>query len=568
MSKIRIARNLSLPLETVTQTIAILARKRSGKSYTARRITEQMFHAELQVVCLDPKGDWWGMRSSADGKRPGLAIVILGGEHGDVPLEVGGGELVAKLVAEERVSALIDLSLFRKHEVSTFVTAFAENLYRLKAREIYRTPVMLMIDEADAVAPQKPQGGEERMLGAIEDIVRRGGQRGIGCTLVTQRSAVLNKNVLTQAQVLVAMRTIAPQDLAAMDAWIDVHGTAEQRATLMESLPSLPQGDAWIWSPGWPTDEGIFQRVHVDRIETFDSGATPKPGERRIEPKKRADVDLEALRRQMSETVERARASDPKLLRQRISELERELAKKPAPVSMPKERTKRVEIPILKDSQVKRLEGLADRVFTAGQLFAKCSTDLSEALRRRSQLPAPVEVLAPPPRQPASPPAAEDDGKLPPAALRVLEAAASLPQPVSRKRIATVAGYRPKGGGFNNIICMLRAKGLLSGRGASLAVTDQGRGLVNPEVLRQKSGAELQAIWQSKLPPSHWRVLEVFLQVYPNPLSKSEAAARVQPHPYDPAGGGFNNILCSLRAAALIEGSGGAMRASHSFFSE
>ena len=48
-----------------------------------------------------------------------------------------------------------------------------------------------------------------------EDIVRRGGQRGIGCTLVTQRSAVLNKNVLTQAQMLVVLRTIAPQDLAA-----------------------------------------------------------------------------------------------------------------------------------------------------------------------------------------------------------------------------------------------------------------------------------------------------------------------------------------------------------------
>jgi DNA helicase HerA-like ATPase len=62
--------------------------------------------------------------------------------------------------------------------------------------------MMLVIDEADAIAPQKPQKGEERMLGAAEDIVRRGGQRGIGCVLVTQRSAVLNKNVLTQAQIL------------------------------------------------------------------------------------------------------------------------------------------------------------------------------------------------------------------------------------------------------------------------------------------------------------------------------------------------------------------------------
>jgi len=63
-----------------------------------------------------------------------------------------------------------------------------------------------------------------------------------------------------------------------MNAWIDVHGTPGQRKTLMDSLPSLPTGDAWVWSPGWPTGDGIFSRSHVLPIETFDSGATPKPG--------------------------------------------------------------------------------------------------------------------------------------------------------------------------------------------------------------------------------------------------------------------------------------------------
>src|ERR1043166_823800 len=111
----------------------------------------------------------------------------------------------------------------------------------------------LVIDEADAIAPQKPYKGEERMLGAAEDIVRRGGQRGIGSTLITQRSAVLNKNVLTQIQLLIVLRTISPQDLAAIDAWIDVHGTEDERKILKGSLPSLPTGDAWFWSPGWPT---------------------------------------------------------------------------------------------------------------------------------------------------------------------------------------------------------------------------------------------------------------------------------------------------------------------------
>src|SRR5690242_16644424 len=138
--RLKIADDLSLPVDVVTQTIAVLAKRRAGKSYTMRRLVEQLARAGQQVVLVDPKGDQWGIRSAADGKGPGLPLVILGGERGDVPLEVGAGEVVAKLVVEERVSAVLDLSLLRKKEVATFMTDFLENLYRLKAREIFRTP--------------------------------------------------------------------------------------------------------------------------------------------------------------------------------------------------------------------------------------------------------------------------------------------------------------------------------------------------------------------------------------------------------------------------------------------
>lgn len=72
MKTIKISGNLSLPLDLVTQTIAILAKRRAGKSYTMRRLVEQLFNAGQQVVLVDPKGDQWGIRSSADGKKPGL----------------------------------------------------------------------------------------------------------------------------------------------------------------------------------------------------------------------------------------------------------------------------------------------------------------------------------------------------------------------------------------------------------------------------------------------------------------------------------------------------------------
>ena len=326
MTKLILADDLVLPLDTVTQAVAILAKRRAGKSYLARRFAEQLHAARQQIVIIDPKGDWWGARSAADGKSPGMPIVILGGDHGDLPLEADSGTIVARLVVEERVSVLLDLSLLRKHEVATFMAVFLEDLYRLKARAEYRTPLMLFVDEADAVAPQKPQPNEMRMLGAINDVVRRGGQRGLGCCVITQRSAVLSKDVLTQVQVLITLRTMSPQDLAAIKAWVDVHGTVEQQKVLMASLPSLPIGDAWFWSPGWPTDEGIFQRSHVLPITTFDSGATPKAGETVATPKRLADVDLESVRKQMAESLERAKENDPKALKEEVKRLRAQLA--------------------------------------------------------------------------------------------------------------------------------------------------------------------------------------------------------------------------------------------------
>ncbi len=585
---LRIAKELALPLDVVTQTLAILARKGSGKTFTLRLLLERLFKAGMQVVDVDPKGDHWGVRSSADGKGPGIGCLILGGEHGDLPLEPGSGELVAKLVVEERVSVVLDLSLFRKHEVATFMTAFLENFYRLKAREQYRTPVMLFVDEADAVAPQKPQRGEERMLGAIEDIVRRGRQRGIGCTLVTQRSAVLNKNVLTQAQVMIAMRTIAPQDLAAMDAWIEVHGTPEQRATLMESLPSLPRGDAWVWSPGWPTDEGIFQRVHVDPIETFDSGATPEPGQKRVEPKERADVDLEALRRQMAATVERVKAADPTLLRRRIAELERSLsgAQKQAaeyqrlaqdveqrPSKPAKE--KRVEVPVLKDAQVKRLEALFERVSaTAEKLGAAHGALVTEmgalagrvlsfqSAARATPSPAVPRPAAPilPARRPIAPPATaraaagEPGGEVSvgnSGLRRMLIALAQRPQGLTNQQLGVRAGVSSRSGTFSTYLGRARSQGWIDGRG-HLKITDAGIVALGAYDLLPE-GRALADYWIREIGGGAARMLQALVDVYPAGLTNEQLGERAR---ISHASGTFSTYLGRLRALELVEGRG------------
>lgn len=579
MKIINIAKGLSLPVDVVTQVTAILAKRRAGKSYTMRRITEQLLGAGQQIVLVDPKGDQWGIRSSADGKRPGYSVLILGGEHGDLPLEVGGGEVVARLVVEERVSVLLDLSQFRKHEVATFMTAFLENLYRLKAKEQYRTPVCLVVDEADAIAPQKPQKGEERMLGAIEDIVRRGGQRGIGCMLVTQRSAVLNKNVLTQAQVLVVLRTIAPQDIAAMKAWIDVHGTEQEGKTLISSLPSLPIGDAWFWSPGWPTDEGIFKRVHVAPITTFDSGATPKAGEKLIVPKNLADVDLDALKTQMAATIEKAKQEDPKLLRKRIAELEAEAKKqKPAPVA--KVDTGAIERAVAaaiakRDKEWERYAGTITGIMrNAANLLAKevampagfvLGALVSKVPDRNLTKPKPIPMPNAhplPERIGQYHPETETAtifGAMGPGEKKILTAIAQHEGGITREHLSVLTGYKTTS--RNEYTRKLKAAGRIEIVGDMLIATPEGISDLGTDFEPLPTGRELQDHVMRTLPIGEQKILGVLLERYPDTVSREEISEATN---YKTTS--RNEYLRKLNARKLVEFVGNEVRATEKLF--
>lgn len=594
MKALKISKDISLPLDVVTNTIAILAKRRAGKSYTMRRIVEELLEMEQQVVMVDPKGDQWGIRSSADGKKAGYPIVILGGEHGDVPLEVNAGEVVAKLVVEDRVSVLLDLSTFRKHEISTFMAIFLENLYRLKAQERYRTPVMLVVDEADAIAPQKPQKGEERMLGAIEDIVRRGGQRGIGCILVTQRSAVLNKNVLTQAQMLVVLRTIAPQDISAMKAWIDVHGTVEQGRELIESLPSLPIGDAWFWSPGWPDPEkGIFKRSHVLPIRTFDSGATPKPGERKVIPKNLADVNLDVLKKQMAATIEKAKNDDPKELKKRIASLERALStKQPAIVnqSTTKQDIEKALEPhliaiasernawkLLLDQWMEYARMLKTTAVNAGLALTNDLKKLPEPSTKpggtySGKMPLP-KIKAPEEgsvrqTQPLadrgskgesgylSPATGVFDGDFRPSRSQqaILNALAFLEgigiSEADKTQVALFADQSPTSGGYFKNMGELKANGFVDyPRPALVSLTPAGRSLAKSDDI-PSSNEELHEQLFKKLSSSQVALLKVLIRIYPETISKNDLAAEAEQRA---TSGGYFKNLGVLRALKLID---------------
>lgn len=574
---LRIASKFQLPPEAITETFAILAKRGVGKTYTAKKLAEQMLKANIApVVIADPIGVWWGLRSSADGKAGGLPVLILGGDYADAPLETGSGELVARMVVEERLSVVLDLSKFRKGEAVQFMTAFSETLYHRN-----REPLHLMLDEADAFAPQRPMPGEQRLLGAVEDLVRRGRARGIGVTLITQRAAVINKDVLTQAEVLVALRTIAPQDRAAIESWIRVHGTKEQGDELMASLPSLPVGTAWFWSPGWLD---VFERVEVEAIETFDSSATPKAGKTAKRPKQLAAVDIAAVKERLAAQIERAKADDPRALRARIAELEKAAREKPASASgaSKKDIEAAVVAAVRKTAQeadgsfagatkparnaiaraISALRAAADELEKAQipeSVTLKISADLPNVLPATASAPPPGRVA---PRPPAR--VEQANGRGTGAELRVLKALAQRhPMRVTRKQLATLVGMSAGGGTFGTYFSRLKTAGYIAEESGLVGCTDTGVAAANVVPSQPQSTAELVEMWRRNVGGGAARMLDVLVANYPGEISRNELAEKLG---MAAGGGTFGTYLSRLRSNNLAEVDGVYVRASATLF--
>jgi hypothetical protein len=123
-------------------------------------------------------------------------------------------------------------------------------LYDRKADPKHRTALHVFIDEADAFVPQRLVPGTERCFGAVDTLVRRGRSSGLAPTLISQRPQVINKDVLSQTEVLVSHQLTGPQDRKALQTWIEANDTDNQGGTFMASLASLEKGQAWFWSPG------------------------------------------------------------------------------------------------------------------------------------------------------------------------------------------------------------------------------------------------------------------------------------------------------------------------------
>ena len=551
---LHIAKDLSLPVDAVGETFAFLARRGAGKTYSAMVLAEEMLEAGAQIVVFDPISKWWGLRLSADGKKKGYEIPVFGGPHADVNLYPTAGELVAEVLVKRGVSAILDLSGFRSDaEHRRFVVDFAQRFYRLKQAQSPPTPVHLFFEEAEEFLPQDQMHDQAVMVGAVKKLIKLGRNYGIGCTLVSQRSADLNKKGLSQVGTLVALQTTSPHDKKAIREW--THGAGEN-ADPVEELPRLEVGEAFVWSPSL----GISRRLRFRKKKTFDTSSTPKLGKQKgkIEPPRLKASDLSHLTEAMAAVDQEKKDGDPALLRKRIRELEQKLAA--APTKPTVERVE-VEVPVLGPDDRKRIDRIAKVLETA-------TGELQRAKDSMAELSAKLPGAAPPPRpapskpvptvlarraaRPAAAPSA--DSALTKPEQRVLDALSWMatigvdaPEVTA---VAFLAGYTVGTGTFNNIRGKLRAQGLVEYVGGGcMKLTPAGAAAAAPEEAPLTVDA-LHAAVMARLPGPLQRVLRPLLEAYPDGLSNEDLAAASG---YTVGTGTFNNQKGRLRSLGLVD---------------
>lgn len=541
----KLAENFTLPASAIADTIAFVGTRGTGKSYAAGKMVETFVDGGAQVVVIDPVGIWWGLRLAADGKRTGLDIPVFGGIHGDLPLEPGAGELVARLAAERRMSAVFDVSDFTMGQQRRFVVDFARQLFELKKRN--RSPVHVVLEEAHEFLPQQVDAGAAEMVGVVKRLWKIGRNFGIGGTLISQRIAELNKGALNLSTYMIAGKLKGPQDRKAIEGWARDQDVDE---SVLAELPTLPKGNLFAWG-----DAGVV-RLRVNQKRTFDSSKTPEAGDP-IPPELLPKIDLAEVRAAMAKLEATEEEEEPP-----------KRGGKPAIAVAPPLPPEVREVPVF---PARMLESLQDASTNARQARGELSRlidrldtmvvdgrHLTKAHGSSNgtpvRIPAPVTSSFSPSAEASKQEHGADDAG--DGSMRMLRAMAGRhPTPLTEQQVATLAVMKRKGGSFRTYRSRLVVAGHIRKDGNLLYITDAGLRAAGP-VQRPASGAQMLAMWREKFSGKAVSLLELFAGggVY----AKREAFEKVG---LDPGGGSARTYWSRLASCGLLERTQGGFRA-------
>ncbi|BCU67015.1 hypothetical protein HS7_04520 [Sulfolobales archaeon HS-7] len=223
--------------------VAILGIRGSGKSNTAKVITKELIQSGIPVTIIDPDGEY--IKSFE--------------EFGVMPVN-SGTDPITQAVNDHRNgnSGIIDMSEWKEDNFE-YLLSYISTLWEI-SRSL-PSDRFIVVEEAHEFVPQNRR---DPIGDVLTRIALRGRKRGLGMILVSQRSAKVNKDVLTQSEFYYLHKVVHPADLKVYKEILPIRQKEIERV-----IPSLQVGEAIYYS------NGVMKYVKVPLFEESLSELNP-----------------------------------------------------------------------------------------------------------------------------------------------------------------------------------------------------------------------------------------------------------------------------------------------------
>jgi predicted nucleic acid-binding Zn-ribbon protein/adenylate kinase family enzyme len=250
-------RDVEIPIDKLLTGRSFLCGKSgSGKSTTASVFAEELLEAGFPLLIVDTDGEYFGLKE----RYEVLHAAAPEAENADVTVGSEHGERLAKLALEQNVPIILDVSEFLdQDEADELVLETLRHAFALEGE--LRKPFLVIVEEVHEYVPQK--GSRSDVGDMIIRVAKRGRKRGMGLCGLSQRPASVDKDFITQADLLVWHRLTWDNDLNVVSRVLG----SEYR----EPIQDLENGEAFVLSD-WFDD---LLRVQFRQKRTYDAGATP-----------------------------------------------------------------------------------------------------------------------------------------------------------------------------------------------------------------------------------------------------------------------------------------------------
>jgi hypothetical protein len=520
--------------------LLVQANSGGGKSWFVRLLAERAGE-HLQTIVLDPEGELSTLREKLD--------MLRVAPDGEVKADPRTAALLARRLLELRVSAVLDIYELPPAKRRDFVRNFLEAMTN-SPKKLWH-PLAFLSDEIHQFCPEKGEG-DASSTEAVINFVSLARKRGFAVAGATQRLSKFHKDAAAELKNRVFGNTVLDNDVerAAKDL-----GMSSKVARPL--LRDLEPGEFFAFGPAFSV-RGIF-RFRTDQVET----THPKPGSRHTAlstPK--ASARVQQVLAQLADLPEEAETEIRNLAQaqRRISELQRELSKKPA-VAAPAPPAREPKVDTAKLQKMAQQAGnhavvriLRPHLVTGRRVVADISKALEQIGKSRTEFVAllalaeevvkvgvEVDVQAHPQhavprpaaapvirRETATPSHPPSEGELSAMGRAILTAYAQHPQGLRKGQALVFADYRASGK-VSTFYGLAASQGWLEPVPSSdrFTITDAGlAALGNYEPLPTGAALREHVLNSPKLSTLEKAVLRTAFEAWPEQIAKGELVSK------------------------------------------